>query len=83
MGLPSIVSDINGCNEIIINKNNGIIIPVKNTKAIFESMKIYLENKEIYQLHKKNARTRITENYEQHVVWNAILKEYKSLEKNV
>ena len=83
MGLPSIVSDINGCNEIIINKNNGIIIPVKNTKAIFEAMKIYLENKEVYQLHKKNARTRITENYEQHVVWNAILKEYKSLEKNV
>ena len=83
MGLPSIVSNINGCNEIIIDNQNGMIIPVKNTNAIFEAMKIYLENKELFQLHKKNARIRITENYEQKVVWNAILNEYKSLEKNV
>lgn len=27
MGLPCIVTDINGCNEIIINGENGIIIP--------------------------------------------------------
>lgn len=83
MELPSIVSDINGCNEIIINGNNGLIIPVKNANAIFEAMKKYLIDKEIYQQHKKNARNRITDNYEQSLVWNAILNEYKSLEKNV
>lgn len=83
MGLPSIVSDINGCNEIIINGNNGLIIPVKNTGAVFEAMKKYLIDKQVYQLHKKNARNRIAENYEQSVVWNAILNEYKSLEKYV
>jgi glycosyltransferase involved in cell wall biosynthesis len=83
MGLPSIVSDINGCNEIIINGNNGLIIPVKNTDAVFEAMKKYIIDKQVYQLHKKNARNRIAENYEQSVVWNAILNEYKSLEKYV
>ncbi|WP_339838359.1 glycosyltransferase family 4 protein [uncultured Flavobacterium sp.] len=83
MGLPSIVSDINGCNEIIINGNNGLIIPVKNTGAVFEAMKKYLIDKQVYQLHKKNARNRIAENYEQKVVWSAILNEYKSLEENV
>ncbi|MCB0470377.1 MAG: glycosyltransferase family 4 protein, partial [Flavobacteriaceae bacterium] len=30
MGLYSIVTDINGCNEIIIEGENGTIIPVKN-----------------------------------------------------
>ena len=28
MGLPSIVSDINGCNEIIEEEQNGLIVPV-------------------------------------------------------
>jgi len=31
MGLPAIVSNINGCNEIIENKKNGLIIPPKKT----------------------------------------------------
>jgi len=34
MGLPSIVTDINGCNEIIENGLNGFAIPVKNVKAL-------------------------------------------------
>jgi glycosyltransferase involved in cell wall biosynthesis len=83
MGLPSIVSDINGCNEIIINKNNGLIIPVKNTNAVFEAMKLFFENKSLYADLKQNSRKRIVDNYEQKVVWSAILNEYKSLEKNV
>lgn len=83
MGLPSIVTDINGCNEIVIANHNGMIIPVKNTKAIFEAMKEMIENKTLYNELKQNARKRIVDNYEQKVVWNAILEEYKSLENNV
>lgn len=83
MGLPSIVSDINGCNEIIIDNQNGIIIPVKNTAAIINAMKEIIENKVLYNQLKKNSRKRIVENYEQKVVWDAILQEYQSLEKDV
>lgn len=83
MELPSIVTNINGCNEIIIENHNGLIIPVKNTKAIFEAMKELVENKVLYSKLKQNSRKRIVDNYEQKVVWNAILEEYKSLEQNV
>lgn len=83
MGLPSIVSDINGCNEIVIEKYNGLIIPVKNTKAIFETMKELVENKVLYSKLKQNSRKRIVDNYEQKVVWSAILNEYKKLKENV
>lgn len=83
MGLPSIVSNINGCNEIIMENCNGMIIPVKNTKAIFDAMKKILEDVIFYNHLKENARKRIVDNYEQKVVWNAILEEYKSLEDNV
>lgn len=83
MGLPSIVSDINGCNEIIIENHNGIIIPVKNTMAIFDAMKKIIENESFYNNIQQNAQKRIVENYEQEVVWKAILEEYKTLERNV
>ena len=79
MGLPSIVSNINGCNEIIEDNINGLIIPVKNKEAVYQAMKKMLLNNYI----KKNTRKMITDRYEQKVVWQALLAEYKSLENNV
>lgn len=79
MGLPSIVSNINGCNEIIIEGQNGTIIPVKNTTSILEAMQKMMEDKIYYTTLKSNARPMIQSRYEQSVVWNALLEEYKLL----
>ncbi|MEC4004415.1 glycosyltransferase family 4 protein [Flavobacterium sp. SUN052] len=76
MELPCIVSDINGCNEIISTRENGLIIPVKNQDALFGSMNELLSNSDLFNTLKSNSRSRIVSNYEQHVVWNAILEEY-------
>ncbi len=35
MGLPSIVTDINGCNEIIKNGQNGVLVQPKNVDALY------------------------------------------------
>lgn len=80
MGLPSIVSDINGCNEIIIEDYNGLIIPVKNSKKLEQAMRKVLDDLSLRKQLQFNSRKRILENYEQKVVWEAILKEYKDLE---
>ncbi|MDR0227607.1 MAG: glycosyltransferase family 4 protein [Flavobacteriaceae bacterium] len=79
MELPSIVSNINGCNEIIEEGVNGTIIPVKNTDAIKIAMLKLLNNEDYYQQLKVNSRKMITERYEQQVVWDALLEEYNSL----
>lgn len=79
MELPSIVSDINGCNEIIIEGENGMIIPVKSSEAVLNAMQQLLEDKEYYNQLKENARPMIQSRYEQSVVWNALLEEYNSL----
>lgn len=81
MGLPSIVSNINGCNEIIVQDKNGSIIPVKNTEAIEFEMLKFLNDKEYYNQLKENSRPMITNRYEQQVVWNALLEEYNRLIK--
>lgn len=81
MGLPSIVTDINGCNEIIENRKNGIIIPVKNTKALVKGMQQMIRNSDNYYKMRDNARVMITSRFEQIVVWNGILNEYQNLLK--
>lgn len=81
MELPSIVSDINGCNEIIIENENGVIVPVKDSESLREKMEKMILNKDYYQKLKKNARPMIEDRFEQSVIWNAILSEYRKLIK--
>lgn len=83
MGLPCIVTDINGCNEIIKEGENGTIIPVRNTDALYHAMQKIKENSAFRVNLIQNARPMIASRYEQKVLWEAILQEYKSLESNV
>lgn len=83
MGLPSIVTDINGCNEIIIEGENGTIIPVKDSDAIYGGMKKMMEDAAFRTSLQMKARPMIVSRYEQSVVWKALLAEYEKLELNV
>ena len=83
MGLPSIVSDINGCNEIIVEGENGLIIPPKNVEKLKEKMLTLAKDKNLYTKLKENSRRMIENRYEQSVVWNAILEEYEGLLQSV
>jgi glycosyltransferase involved in cell wall biosynthesis len=80
MGLPCIVSNINGCNEIIAEGENGLIIPVKDEQAVLEAMLRLYDDKILYQKMWENARSIIVNRYEQSSVWNAILEEYRKFE---
>ena len=79
MGLPSIVTNINGCNEIIVEGQNGTIIPVKDTEALYRAMTKMVVNENYRTQLQQNARPMIVSRYEQHLVWEAILAEYRSL----
>ncbi|HLF51189.1 glycosyltransferase family 4 protein [Flavobacterium sp.] len=79
MRLPCIVTNINGCNEIIIEGQNGTIIPVKDADALYRAMKTMVDVVGFRTKLQQNARPMIVSRYEQQVVWEAILAEYKSL----
>ena len=83
MGLPSIVSDINGCNEIIVEGENGLIIPPKNVEKLKEKMLTLAKDKNLYTKLKGNSRRMIENRYEQSVVWKALLEEYEGLLQSV
>lgn len=85
MGLPSIVSNINGCNEIIEEGVNGTIIAPKEIDSLFLAMQKLVNDLEWRNKLASNAKNKIVSSFEQKLVWGAILNEYKGLliEKNI
>jgi glycosyltransferase involved in cell wall biosynthesis len=79
MKLPGIVTNINGCNEIIKNKETGLIIPVKDEIALYDAMKYILTHQEEAKLMGVKSRAHIMANFERRVVWEALLDEYNQL----
>ncbi len=79
MGLPSIVTNINGCNEIVSEGVNGTIIPPKSSEALYEAMEKIISDKKYANQLSLKARNMICERYERKYVWNAILEEYRQL----
>jgi glycosyltransferase involved in cell wall biosynthesis len=74
--LPCIVTDINGCNEIIENETNGLIIPSKDEEALQKAMTRIMEDKLLYGKLQSNARKMIVERYDQTYFWSLLLQEY-------
>lgn len=81
MGLPSIVTDINGSREIIINGQNGVIVPPQEEQALYEAMKNFVENPEVVSALARNARSLIASRYEQRYVRQCLYDFYHDILK--
>lgn len=79
MGIPSIVTDINGCNETITDGLNGKIIQPRNEQALLEAMQWMMGHREELKRMSFNCRKMIQDRFEQRDVWKAILEMYQSL----
>lgn len=79
MGLPSIVTDINGSREIIINGENGIIIPSKDKKALKEAMIKFISNPQCIKEMSEKARPLIASRFEQSFVQQCLKDFYESI----
>jgi len=82
MSIPSIVTNISGCNEIITDGFNGIVIEAKNSNSIYNGMKLILNDITLYNKFQKNSRHLIQEKYEQKIVWEALKEEYLNIISN-
>ena len=80
MDLPCIATNINGCNEIIQDNINGLLIPPKNIDALVKAMQKIMDKKLIIKL-SKNSRLMVKEKYDQKYFWKKLLIEYNNLVK--
>ena len=79
MGLPSIVTDINGSREIIVQGENGVVIPPKDADALYQAMLDMIRYKAVRERMAGNARKMIASRFEQSFVRKCLLDYYDEI----
>lgn len=79
MGLPSIVTDINGSREIITDGMNGLIIPSHDSNALLCAMEELLTNPEKVKSMAEKAKPMIAARYEQGYVRQCLKDYYREI----
>ncbi|MFV0481258.1 MAG: glycosyltransferase family 4 protein [Campylobacteraceae bacterium] len=81
-GLPMIATNINGCNEVIINNENGLLVEPKNADSLYIAMYNMFNDKVLYQKLKNNSRNSIEDRYEQYKFWEFLHKELEIIKES-
>ena len=79
MGLPVIVTDVNGSDEVIESEVNGVIVPKYNSGALYDAMLTMVNEPEKTAKMAAVARNIIIEKFDQQDVWAETLNMYKKL----
>lgn len=79
MGLPSVVTDINGSREIIIQCQNGLIVPPKDSDSLYVAMKRMLIDTIARKKMAANARPLIYSRFEKSFVQGCLMKFYEEI----
>lgn len=74
--VPCIVSNINGCNEIVEDKKTGLIVSPKNSDELLIAMETLMGDVEMRNQLALASRARIVRNYDQRFVWSQLENEY-------
>jgi glycosyltransferase involved in cell wall biosynthesis len=80
MGLPCIVTNINGSNEIIKDGVNGVIVSKKNVHELEDALVFLYCNLLVRDNMSKVARQMISSRYDRNLVQQELLKMYLELE---
>ena len=79
MGLPNIVTDINGSREIVINGENGLIVPSKDADALYDAMERMLTDEPMRKSMAGNARKMIADRFEKNFVQTSQIAFYEEI----
>ena len=79
MGLPCVVTDINGSREIIVEGENGMIVPPRNADALFQAMLEMVRNKTNREYMANKARAMIESRFEQSFVQKCLMDFYEEV----
>lgn len=76
MELACIASNINGCNEIIASRQNGILVPPKQTSVLQAAMWSLLQDESLRQQYGYNARQTVERFFQNAYLWECWKHEY-------
>ncbi|MCB9026634.1 MAG: glycosyltransferase family 4 protein [Bdellovibrionaceae bacterium] len=76
-GKVAITTDVPGCNSIIENNVNGLIVKVKDSSALQLAIEALIEQPELRYKMGMKARKKIENEYDSHILLNKYLDMYK------
>lgn len=79
MGLPSVVTDINGSREIIKDGHNGLVVPPHDAQALHTAMKTLIEDRTASARMGAEARKEIEEKFDALDVRKALMDYYSEI----
>lgn len=79
MAKPILTTDMPGCNHLVKNKQNGVLVEPRNKEAIVEGLRFLLKA-DAKQLGVNSEKIYKTE-FSEHVVYNNLLSSYKKTKK--
>lgn len=79
LGLPAIVTDINGSREIVENGKNGIIVPPQNRNALHHAMEEMIDEHSMRTKMAANARAMIASRFDKNFVQQCLLDFYDEI----
>lgn len=81
LGLPNIVTDINGSREIVVDGENGLIVPPQTVQPLYDAMERMIIDKEMREKMQKNARPMIESRFERKFVQDCLIEYYQEILK--
>lgn len=81
LGLPSIVTDINGSREIIKDGINGMVVPPQNEDRLYQTMAVMITSNLDRKKMADNARKMISDRFEQSYVRKCLYEFYDEVIK--
>lgn len=81
LGLPNIVTDINGAREIVIDGENGLVVPPKDADALYDAMERILTDPALRDRISSNARPMIASRFERSFVRQCLYDFYDEIIK--
>lgn len=82
LGLPNIVTDINGSREIVVDGENGLVVPPHTVQPLYDAMERMITDNALREKMQKNARPMIESRFERKFVQDCLIEYYKEILNN-
>jgi glycosyltransferase involved in cell wall biosynthesis len=81
-GLPIVATDVPGCREIVINNENGMLVPARNVDMLAEAIAKLVNNPELRKQMGAKGRQLVEQEFSSEKVINETLRLYERLLNN-
>lgn len=76
MQLPVVATSVPGCTDAVVDGVTGTLVPSRDVKALTEAILRYLNDPKLGQSHGRAGRNRVSQEFRQDMIWEAIYQEY-------